>query len=231
MERLMWELWMETCLGVSSVHRWRDGVEEWMRAVLDTVQRTQFASGRAAARVLGCDPSRAEYQLPLTEHQQKQSSNISRVRALSRRQVAGEGEAGWRSDVLRWCGRTDAGWAAIAAACAVRSIAADAPGEYVTVRGEGVIVTEAVSIKSDEIETLPVGRKVQVLEVSRCDDVQRIRGRIAEPAGWISLSPPVTVDPDDIELCAGDDDPDEGSAPPGQPRQPAAAFDFLPPTA
>ena len=60
-------------------------------------------------------------------------------------------------------------------------------GPYVTVRGEGTTVTEAVEVDSPDVTTLAAGAPVYVLEVMRRDDARRVRGRIATPAGWISL--------------------------------------------
>eukprot|EP00662_Eupelagonemidae_sp_cell21_P023013 gene23013-23429_t len=162
MECLMWDLWME----------WRDGVASntgfpgicgflvsgngpqeaqgrgmWMEAVLHTVQRTQFASGRAAARMLGCDPDCPEYQLPLAPHHQRQRDLISRAREVQVREGAGEDTS---SAFNAMAARIDVGRVAIKAAVAAGVVAAgcmlaDAPGEYVTLARD-VVVTKAVAL-------------------------------------------------------------------------------------
>eukprot|EP00660_Eupelagonema_oceanica_P015459 gene15459-12869_t len=60
-----------------------------------------------------------------------------------------------------------------------------APGEYVAV--ERAQVGETIERDSAKIAVLPRGRRVRVIEVVRRDDLRRIRGRIDDPAGWVSL--------------------------------------------
>lgn len=58
------------------------------------------------------------------------------------------------------------------------------PGTY-TIEVDGTAVTEAASVDSSDVTKLPVGTVVEVVEVAV--QKERIRGRIVEPAGWISL--------------------------------------------
>eukprot|EP00662_Eupelagonemidae_sp_cell21_P057181 gene57181-biopygen23946 len=65
------------------------------------------------------------------------------------------------------------------------------PGEYVTIV-ESTAVKKDVERDSTEVGDLAEGTKVDVVEVRRCEDERRIRGRIADPAGeaFINPSPP-----------------------------------------
>lgn len=61
----------------------------------------------------------------------------------------------------------------------------DAPGFYVmTNEGE---VCSASDLNSDAIAELAVDDRIQVLEILNLPLVDRVRARIAEPAGWITL--------------------------------------------
>lgn len=64
------------------------------------------------------------------------------------------------------------------------------PGKYIIIAELCVAsnVEFAGSGGSRELATLPKGAEVDVVEVSRRGDMKRVRGRIAEPAGWISLA-------------------------------------------
>lgn len=65
----------------------------------------------------------------------------------------------------------------------------DAPGRYVIIH-EGTLVRSTISmIGSDEemLGTLKEGTVVEVVEVRTVVAEGRVRGRITEPAGWISL--------------------------------------------
>jgi len=65
----------------------------------------------------------------------------------------------------------------------------NAPGSYVIVHNKprGVAVYDGVEMDSNQITHLPQGHVVEVLEVLRLPVAKRIRARIKEPAGWISL--------------------------------------------
>lgn len=60
-------------------------------------------------------------------------------------------------------------------------------GDYVTRAITGTPVKRDVSIKSDKVASLPAGTPVTVLEVVPMPEEDCIRGRIAEPAGFISM--------------------------------------------
>jgi len=60
-------------------------------------------------------------------------------------------------------------------------------GDYVTRAITGTPVKRDVSIKSDKVASLPAGTPVTVLEVVPMPEEDCIRGRIAEPAGYISM--------------------------------------------
>lgn len=62
----------------------------------------------------------------------------------------------------------------------------DAPGQYVTIQNETFVGAAAEDITAS-VSTLRYGTKVTVLEVAVLAERQRIRGRIEEPVGWISL--------------------------------------------
>lgn len=64
----------------------------------------------------------------------------------------------------------------------------DRPGPY-KVEQESIVNTVAdyTSALAQEVTRLKVGTIVNVLEVMRRDDLKRVRARIAEPEGWISL--------------------------------------------
>lgn len=67
------------------------------------------------------------------------------------------------------------------------SIEADALGDYVVL--SRAVVSRDVLFRGngDVIAKVPVGSRVRVLEVRHCKEEQRIRGRLAKPAGWMSL--------------------------------------------
>lgn len=61
----------------------------------------------------------------------------------------------------------------------------DAPGRYCVVLA--AIVKEAAATNSERVGELPIGTEFDVLEVVMLEDAQRVRGRIADPPGWVSL--------------------------------------------
>ncbi|CAE8642109.1 unnamed protein product [Polarella glacialis] len=64
----------------------------------------------------------------------------------------------------------------------------DGPGNYTIVHdGSAVTPTVALGSDTDIVAQLSAGTKVIVSEIVNNDKEQRIRGRIARPAGWISL--------------------------------------------
>jgi len=63
----------------------------------------------------------------------------------------------------------------------------DAPGPYRIVNDVGAIVKCGVDFQSEQVATLSKGSHVNVLEVVPLDAERRLRARIEEPAGWISL--------------------------------------------
>lgn len=60
------------------------------------------------------------------------------------------------------------------------------PGRYTMVH-DCAEVTKGCALQSKRVGSLPKGTEVDVLEVRVSTCEQRIRGRIADPAGWISL--------------------------------------------
>jgi len=64
---------------------------------------------------------------------------------------------------------------------------ADSPGEYIIVHNQ-TAVTNTLIPTPPIIAYLCIGQRVAVLEVMPYPEEQRIRGRIAKPPGWISLS-------------------------------------------
>lgn len=50
-----------------------------------------------------------------------------------------------------------------------------------------VKVNDGVSLDANKVALLEVGTLIQVLEALPCDEIRRVRARIAEPPGWISL--------------------------------------------
>lgn len=76
--------------------------------------------------------------------------------------------------------------AAEAAAMKAASSFSSSPGRYVIMRDD-VPVNEEFSRQSPKLTTLSKGIVVDIVEVPLRDDNGRIRGRLAEPAGWISL--------------------------------------------
>lgn len=62
-----------------------------------------------------------------------------------------------------------------------------APGKYKVVNRQGAALNEDVSLKSKVICVLEVGREVDVVEVMKVDAEERVRARITNPDGWISL--------------------------------------------
>lgn len=64
----------------------------------------------------------------------------------------------------------------------------DAPGLYRVLR-DGTSITETSATDSDDVAQLAANTVVQVLEVQKFQETQRIRGRLAAPkAGWVSLA-------------------------------------------
>jgi len=63
----------------------------------------------------------------------------------------------------------------------------DKPGSYRLTRPVIVAPTVAPCPEQDVIAELPPGTIVKVLEIVELDDIERIRGRIESPAGWMSL--------------------------------------------
>eukprot|EP00929_Paragymnodinium_shiwhaense_P017240 TRINITY_DN12628_c0_g1_i2.p1 TRINITY_DN12628_c0_g1~~TRINITY_DN12628_c0_g1_i2.p1 ORF type:complete len:2359 (-),score=516.31 TRINITY_DN12628_c0_g1_i2:144-7220(-) len=59
------------------------------------------------------------------------------------------------------------------------------PGEYVLIRD--ATLTLGADVSSDDLQELAAGETVQVLEVLHLEADRRIRGRLREPSGWISL--------------------------------------------
>merc|ERR1712232_611786 len=62
----------------------------------------------------------------------------------------------------------------------------DLPGPY-RILHAGVAVTEGFAMGSQDVAALGRGTVVDVLQVQAAPSEERIRGRIASPAGWISL--------------------------------------------
>eukprot|EP00931_Biecheleriopsis_adriatica_P035506 TRINITY_DN20433_c0_g1_i2.p1 TRINITY_DN20433_c0_g1~~TRINITY_DN20433_c0_g1_i2.p1 ORF type:complete len:633 (+),score=134.49 TRINITY_DN20433_c0_g1_i2:56-1954(+) len=66
----------------------------------------------------------------------------------------------------------------------------DKPGRYRTVVEKTFVsTTKEIGEKSSmtRVATLPCGTEIDVVEVEEMDEFKRVRARIAEPAGWISL--------------------------------------------
>jgi len=63
----------------------------------------------------------------------------------------------------------------------------DSPGPYVIINAAGVFPAAASLCDEDIVAFLHVGEVVNVLEVVRCREEGRVRGRIESPAGWITL--------------------------------------------
>lgn len=63
----------------------------------------------------------------------------------------------------------------------------DQPGEWVIIMDEGVAVQAECAVGSAEIAELKKRTRVTVVEVRESAKDKRIRGRLSEPAGWISL--------------------------------------------
>merc|ERR1712060_194159 len=62
----------------------------------------------------------------------------------------------------------------------------DAGGaDYVVIRKVGVTV--APDVKSQHVRLLSVGDTVRISEVAYSATDQRVRGRLARPAGWITI--------------------------------------------
>lgn len=61
----------------------------------------------------------------------------------------------------------------------------DVPGRYCVVLA--AIVKEEAAPSSTKVGELPIGTEFDVLEVVKLEDTQRVRGRIADPPGWVSL--------------------------------------------
>jgi hypothetical protein len=61
----------------------------------------------------------------------------------------------------------------------------DGPGIYVIV--DDCLVTESKSTDSRDVSELKSDQRVRVLEVVRVEEAERMRGRIEQPEGWISL--------------------------------------------
>lgn len=63
----------------------------------------------------------------------------------------------------------------------------DQPGRYRTVAERTHVCTEENVSDGDRVTTLMAGTVIQVEEVTKNREMKRIRARIAEPEGWISL--------------------------------------------
>eukprot|EP00928_Gymnodinium_smaydae_P047037 TRINITY_DN31378_c0_g1_i1.p1 TRINITY_DN31378_c0_g1~~TRINITY_DN31378_c0_g1_i1.p1 ORF type:complete len:327 (+),score=80.73 TRINITY_DN31378_c0_g1_i1:85-1065(+) len=63
---------------------------------------------------------------------------------------------------------------------------AETPGSYVVVRDD-LPVTQELDRGSAELQRLPAGTPLEVLEVAGDLDDGRVRARVAEPSGWISM--------------------------------------------
>merc|ERR1712217_766450 len=67
-------------------------------------------------------------------------------------------------------------------------VGSDAPGAYIIKHPCSVQATLSVGgATTDAIAELPVGKQVQVVEVVALAKMKRIRARIENPSGWISL--------------------------------------------
>eukprot|EP00929_Paragymnodinium_shiwhaense_P028977 TRINITY_DN16709_c0_g1_i1.p1 TRINITY_DN16709_c0_g1~~TRINITY_DN16709_c0_g1_i1.p1 ORF type:complete len:1261 (+),score=294.99 TRINITY_DN16709_c0_g1_i1:96-3878(+) len=64
--------------------------------------------------------------------------------------------------------------------------AEDAPGTYIITHPDTGVLAR-VDASNEVIATIAKGSKVEILEVVKLPALQRIRGRLADPAGWISL--------------------------------------------
>ena len=61
------------------------------------------------------------------------------------------------------------------------------PGRYTVIRAAGVMPTMQ-TLSGDGMPRLTVGQSIEVLEIVHCAEARRVRARIAEPPGWISLA-------------------------------------------
>merc|ERR1712226_904598 len=61
----------------------------------------------------------------------------------------------------------------------------DTPGQYIIV--DGAIVGDGPLLTSADVGSLDINTRVYVLEVVVNTDIDRVRGKIAHPKGWISL--------------------------------------------
>jgi hypothetical protein len=61
----------------------------------------------------------------------------------------------------------------------------DTPGKYMVLAPSAV--KSGIELNTSRVGELVCGMIVQVLEVVRRDDMNRIRARTQNPAGWISL--------------------------------------------
>jgi len=62
----------------------------------------------------------------------------------------------------------------------------DTPGQYIVIH-DGVAVSSGLSTVSPITQILAFGTVVNVLEVARIEEDKRVRGRIEDPPGWVSL--------------------------------------------
>merc|ERR1712113_1173983 len=62
----------------------------------------------------------------------------------------------------------------------------DSPGTY-EICHANTALTEGIAVSPPILKHLAVGTMVDVVEVVRCAEDQRVRARIRIPAGWISL--------------------------------------------
>lgn len=63
----------------------------------------------------------------------------------------------------------------------------DRPGRYRTVGARTIVNTECDWNTGHKVEVLPPGTEIDVEEVAKPEGLNRVRARIAEPEGWISL--------------------------------------------
>lgn len=89
----------------------------------------------------------------------------------------------WSTMSMSSCGESME-WAEGSDNCAAYHFG-DQPGVYILVTD--AILTSGLGLESDDLQWLGTGAMISVLEVVRDEQIQRVRGRVEEPAGWISL--------------------------------------------
>ncbi|CAK0882639.1 unnamed protein product, partial [Prorocentrum cordatum] len=99
--------------------------------------------------------------------------------------ASGSGSAAAAADLAQMVASVGAEAAALKAASPFGA-GADSPGKFVVVH-ESVPVSEEFSRSSARVATLPRGTVVEVLEIPLRPDDGRVRARLADPPGWISL--------------------------------------------